>query len=253
VTRGGGARGRFAATAIAVLALTRVASLGAQLAATSPAMLDRAVFAERLHTEVTTAAGNADRHRTVERTARYGMKARGDTLVVTADTAALAELSDNVPVTVDVDAVIGGRWYLVFDGRHVARVVDAPFVPQEVVDVSDFATAMDDFLPPLPPAIAIGAQLADSAHRSWKRLADSAGMQRYHWTAPHHGDSTFTTPDGVAVAVTTDVREESSAAWHLARGPIAWSRRIETTATTHFSGRTIRAVVDARVTVRRVQ
>jgi hypothetical protein len=217
-------------------------------------MLDHAVFGEQVRSDVVTATGTADRHRVVVQTARYAMVARHDTLMVTADTLALSETSDNVPSTVDVDAVIGGRWLLTFDAHGTAATVDRPFVPQEILDVSDLGRAMDDFFPPTPPpGLAVNARVADLAHRTWRRLADSAGEQRYSWTVPRHADSSYVTPDSVAISVSTDLNETGVAAWHPTRGPVAWSRRLETTATTRFAGRTLRAVVDQRIIVRRVQ
>ena len=50
------------------------------------------------------ASKSAEQVRRIARTARFGITARGDTLVVTADSLDLRETSDGVERTIDVDA-----------------------------------------------------------------------------------------------------------------------------------------------------
>jgi hypothetical protein len=210
-----------------------------------------AAFVEQVHSDVTTQSGTAELHRIILRSARYSTVRRADTLVVTADSLHLDETAGNTHRVIDVDAVIGGRWKLVAGGPGKANVVDAPFVPGEVADVSDLGSAMDDFFPMVPPALAPGAQATDSSQRVWRRLTDSAREQRYHWSEQRHADSTSIGTDSVIVHAVVDTHEEGDLAWSAARGPLAWMRRIHTMVTSRFAGRTVRANVEQRIVVAR--
>lgn len=214
--------------------------------------LDGAAFDERVHSDVTTYSGSAERQRTVVRTTRFGMAVRGDTLVVTADSLALQESADGADRAIDVDAVTGGRWKLMLDPGGAARVTTRPFVPAEVADVSDLGVAMDDFFPVAPPGGAAPGAAREVAGRTWRRLADSAGLARYRWSRRRQGDSSYVAADSVAIRTSSDSREDGDLAWDALRGPVAWSRRVETTVTSHFAGRTSRALVTQRIEVRRV-
>jgi hypothetical protein len=218
-----------------------------------PLNLADATFVEQVHSDVTTQAGTAELHRTIVRMARYSTATRTDTLVVTADSLHLDETAGNIHRPIDVDAVIGGRWKLVASGPGKTRVVDTPFVPGEVADVSDLGSAMDDFFPVAPPALAPGAQSTDTSQRVWRRLADSAREQRYHWSERRHGDSTSIGSDSVLVHAVVDTHEEGDLAWSAVRGPLAWARRIQTLVTSRFAGRTVRANVDQRIVVARTR
>jgi hypothetical protein len=207
-------------------------------------------FVERVQSEIITQAGAAERHRTVVRTAGYQFVARADSLLVTTDTVALSESVNGIRTPVDVDAVIGARWKLLLDSRGTPVVLDRPFVPVSIADVSDVGTAMDDFFPPPPPRLATGATGTDSAGRRWGRIADSAGIERYHFSGTHRG-TTRDVGDSLTVESTQDATETTDLAWDRARGPVAWLRSILTTVTTRFAGRTVRAQVDQRIKVSR--
>jgi hypothetical protein len=218
-----------------------------------PLNLAGATFLEQVHSDVVTQSGSAERHRIIVRVARYTTATRADTLVVTADSLRLDETADNAHLLIDVDAVIGGRWKLIAGAPGLAAVVDAPFVPGAVADVSNLSSAMDDFFPIPPPALAPGAQSADSSQRVWRRLADSAREQRYRWSERRHSDSTSIGADSIPVQAVVDTHEDGNVAWSLARGPLAWTRHIQTTVMSHFAGRTVRATVDQRIAVVRTR
>ena len=226
--------------------------LGAQ-SARYPLNLAGATFFEQVHSNVASQSGTAELHRTIVRSARYGTAMRTDTLVVTADSLRLDETAGDTHRIIDVDAVIGGRWKLVAGGARMITVVDSPFIPGEVADVSDLSSAMDDFFPLAPPALAPGAQSTDSSQRVWRRLADSARAQRYHWTERQHADSTSIGTDSVIVHAVVDTHEEGDLAWSATRGPLAWMRRIQTVVTSRFAGRTVRANVEQRIVVTRTR
>lgn len=220
------------------------------LAAQAPLVpsLDGAVFVERVRTDVSSRAGLGERHRVIDRYARYQVALRGDTLVVTADSVDLAETADGVRRVVDVDAVVGGRWKLVSGERTALRVVDRPVTTTDIADVSDVAAAMDDFLPAPPPELAVLAQTTDSNGRAWRRLADSAGTRRYRWSRHGRGDpSTGLSDLGAGVSSTIETSEDVSLAWSA--GPRSWNRHIQSTVTTLVGTRTVRASIDQRIVV----
>ena len=234
---------------VAVAVILAPAALAAQY---NVDRLAGARFTERVQSEIITQAGASERHRTVVRSARFVITTRGDTLVVTTDTVALTESIAGERTAIDVDAVIGARWKLLLSARGAATIIDRPFVPPTVSDVSDIGTAIDDFFPPSPPNLANGAAMTDSAGRKWRRLSDSAGMQRYRFSATRRG-ITRDVGDSVTVESSQDAAENTDLAWDALRGPIAWTRSILTTVTTRFAGRTVRAQVDQRINVRRVR
>jgi len=175
-------------------------------------------FVEHVQSEIITQAGPAERHRTVVRSAGFVITARGDTLVVTTDTVALTESISGERSTSDVDAVIGARWKLLLSSRGVPAIIERPFVPPTISDVSDIGTAMDDFFPPSPPNLANGAATTDSAGRKWRRVADSAGMQRYRFSATRRSN-TRDIGDSVTVESSQDAAENTNLAWDALRGP----------------------------------
>ncbi len=235
----------------AILAIALIGLRGTLTAQYTAEHLVGTRFVERVQSEIVTQAGAAERHRSVVRTAGFTITARGDTLMVTTDTVALTESVSGERATIDVDAVIGARWKLLLSSRGAATIIDRPFVPPAVSDVSDIGTAMDDFFPPPPPTLAAGGATTDNAGRMWRRFADSSGMQRYRFGATRRG-STRDIGDSVTVESTQDGSENAAMAWDPQRGPIAWTRSILTTVTTRFAGRTVRAQVDQRIIVTRV-
>ena len=217
--------------------------------AQSPARL-AGTYTESIHSEIVTQTGASERHRSVVRTAQFGVASRSDTSVVTADTIHLTESVDGVRHTVDVDAVIGARWKLLLHLRARVTVIERPVVPVHIADVSDIGTAMDDFFPAAPPRLAIGAGATDSAGRKWRRLTDSVGIERYHYAGVRR-ETTHTSSDSVPVESAEAGAEDTELAWSATRGPLAWTRHIQTGVTTRFAGRTVRAQVDQRIAVRR--
>lgn len=213
--------------------------------------LDGATFAEELRSEVKTESGVAQRSRSIIRRANYSFALRRDTMMVTIDTIWLHENAEGVDRTVDVDPAIGARWLLLLDSSGKVTVEDEPVVTRDIVDVSDVRTAMDDFFPPPPPALAIRGVVTDSAHRTWRRLADSAGVQRYHLSQQQHGNGSQALGDSVSVRSEQEATEETDIAWDASRGPLAWSRHILSALTSRYSGRTMRASADQHIVVRR--
>ena len=242
----------MSAQALLLAALALPGVLAGQIPRYDVRHLDSAVFVERVHSEITTQSGTAERHRSVNRMVQYSLAGHADTVVATSDTVSLNENADGVVTDVDVDAVTGARWAFLLDAHGTATMLDSPVVPRSVADVSDLGTAMDDFFPPSPPRVGVDAYPVDSSGRQWHRLADSAGTERYHYSGTRNDANRISSSDSVRVESTTAVTESADFAWDPQRGPLAWNRQILTVVTTHFAGRTVRANVEQRVVVRRI-
>lgn len=212
-----------------------------------------AVFIEHIESDITSQSGTAAQQRNVVRTSTFSFSVHTDTLVMTADSIALGETANGATRTIDVDAIVGGIWKILMQPDGSAVVTDAPFVPRSVADVSDFATAADDFFPLVPPAIAAGKDRTDAAGRTWKRLADSAGIERYHLSGTKRSNSTRSLADSVAVRSSETATENSDVDWSSVLGPVRWKRHIVTVVSAEFSGRTVRATADQQISVIRLK
>ncbi|MEP6590304.1 MAG: hypothetical protein ABJC19_03890 [Gemmatimonadota bacterium] len=213
--------------------------------------LDGAHFTEAIRTEVTTRVATSESHRQISRDARFAVTLQGDTLTVSADSLILTELSDGRSRTLDTDGFVGGRYLFQLDSLGRAALLERPFVPDDLIEVSDVGRAMDDFFPSLPPAMIVGAEATDASARHWRRLTDSSGVQRFRWTVEQEHNGTEAVADSVTAAVSGSSHEVSALAWSPTRGPLHWSRRIESDITTRLRGQTIRATVIQRIAVKR--
>ncbi|MEO5798192.1 MAG: hypothetical protein ABIZ70_00600 [Gemmatimonadales bacterium] len=215
--------------------------------------LDGAHFTESIRTEAITRLASTSRRRLLARDAHFTSTLRGDTVVVSADSVTLSELADGHSRTLDTDGFVGGRYHLVLDSLGRANILERPFVPDDIVEVSDLGRAMDDFFPPLPPGIAVGATDTDPDGREWRRLADSSTLRRYRYHLVTQRNAHEPTPDSVDVTVTGKSDETSSLAWSTLRGPMNWTRRIESDVTTRLRGQTVMGSVVQRIEVSRAK
>ncbi len=220
-------------------------TVGAVGSASAQARPDTARYTESVRATVTTRSGTSVRERRLVRDARYRFTNHGDTTAVVAESMALAEIEDGAREDVDVDAVIGGRWLVV--GR---RVVERPFVPQEVAEVSDLAVVMDDFLPMVPPALGQGTEVHTGVTH-WERLADSAGARRYRWLANARSTSAHVVADSVPLQASEDRTESGTGTWAADGRPIAWRREITSQVSSTVRDRTVHAEVTQVIVVHR--
>lgn len=211
---------------------------------------DTTRYTESVRTRVVAHSGSSTRERRVVREARYTIVDSGRITIVRADSIALTEVSGGATRQVDVDAVIGGRWVLdVYDGAP--RVVDRPFVPDDIADVSDIGRSLDDFWPPNPPTVPVG-EVRTVGAVGWERLADSAGLTRYQWNTRVSLDTVRVVTDSVSMAI-EELREETGrGAWSvLASRPVAWRREVRATIETEVRRRVVRSEVEQVIVVRR--
>jgi hypothetical protein len=88
------------------------------------------------------------------------------------DSLRLSRRADGRTLTPDADGILGGRYIGLLGGDGEFRRVEAPWVPDEIAEVSDLTVALDDLFPVFNPVAT--RQLADSAGRKRYRLVHSA-------------------------------------------------------------------------------
>jgi hypothetical protein len=226
-------------------------SLLAQLPHYSPATLAGASYTEIIQTSVVSRTGTAEVRRSIARTARFGVSVSGDTVIVSADSLDLSESSGAETRRFDAGGLLGGRWKLMLARNGAPAVLTRPFVPDDIAEVSDVASAMEDFFPRTPPPMAVNAVSIDSARTRWERLPDSAGVQRFHWNLTRQRQGVQTVADTVPLTLRESSRESGELAWRSTGVPLAWTRTIHTEVTSTVRGRTVQSVVEQRIVVRR--
>ena len=153
------------------------------------------------------------------------------------DSLSLSRRADSATLAPDPSGLLGGRYrgLLTPDGRFVRAA--APWIPDEVAEVSDLSLALDDLFP----------DLAGSRVRS---LSDSAHIHRYRLTssketdAPPEGDRSF--------AVHESESSDGVLAW-AREGLLSWVRLVTAeTRVSETAQRAFRSVLAQRIEVRRV-
>ena len=142
-----------------------------------------AAFHETSHGTLDTQTGGRQRHETLRRDGVLQLRARpgGPAITIEAwyDSLTLSRRSADGTLAPDTDGLLGGRYRgtLSPDGRYAATA--RPFVPDEVAEVADVGGALDDLLPPIPPAaLAVGERWSDGAGLELERLPDSLAGRR---------------------------------------------------------------------------
>ena len=149
----------------------------------------------------------------------------------------------------DTDGLIGGRWRGTIAPHGEVVLEDRPFMPPELLAVSDLSDALLDFLPPLPvAALRTGGRWTDSLGLVVERLKDSAAndgtVERYRWRISTEGG---TQPLDSTARLRQTIRDEGVLAWSRQRGPLTWHREIEVEARIDAT-RGPRSPVQSRVT-----
>ena len=134
-------------------------------------------------------------------------------------------------VSPDTDGLVGGRWTGTILPHGQASLVDRPFIPPELAQVSDLSDEMVDFFPPLATVgLAVGKEWSDSLGLEVERLRDSTGagerLLRFRWRITSHGGGTPAVVD-TSVRLRQDIEDEGVLAWSPSRGPLGWRREIQ--------------------------
>ncbi len=224
-----------------------------------PAAFACSVFQESVTTSIRGTSGSAE---VADRGGRFGLlvlngrdssgvmllDAWYDSLEVWRETAAGREAPDT-------DGLVGGRFRGVLQPAGKYRSVKAPFIPNELADVADLASVMDDFLPLLPPApLAAGQQWSDTAGFTIRRLPDRGRTHHYRWTATRREGDRYAASDSLSVTLDQAIKETGELVWSPERGPESWTRQISVSARIPATGgvkRPVRSTVEQTVTVTR--
>lgn len=126
----------------------------------------------------------------------------------------------------DPEGFLGGRYrgLLLPTGAYESTAV--PFVPDQLADLADLRTALDDFFPLLadPPLKPGGVWRAEGIEI--RRVADRDGFGQYRWRKTSRISDSVTVEAGTA-RIEQQTTETGQLSWSASLGPAAWYRRIE--------------------------
>jgi hypothetical protein len=201
-----------------------------------------------------TSTGRASGEGTAERTAVWQLRARDSAGAVAVegwyDSLAIRRHTPAGDLVPDTDGLIGGRYRGRLDPAGHYEPSARPFVPDEVAEVADLSSALDDLLPPLPPLPLAPGKTWQAPGIAITRLADSVSrgraLLRYAVAVRHRSSEATPRGDTVPVALTQTMSEQGTFVWDHALGPVARRREIEVETSIPAGGR-IRAPVRSRV------
>jgi hypothetical protein len=171
------------------------------------------------------------------------------------DALAITRRSEEASISPDTDGLLGGRYRgrLSATGSYTASV--RPFVPDEVAEVAEMATALDDFFPRVPPrSLEVGEAWSDSLGLTIKRLPDSlssaVALRRFDLRKQAKSQLAASARD--TVELEQESTEVGRFVWHPQRGLLRRERSIvvETTVPPSRNVRhAVRSKVEQRLTV----
>ena len=245
---------RIAFVVFALLAAGPPGRLAAQTPAYTATQLACVAYEVRVHTAVTSDLQGRTRVESLRRTGILVVRGTplDSAIAIEAwwDTLRLWRRSDDQTLEPDAEGVLGGRYRgrLTFDGRFTRTA--EPWVPDDVAEVSDLTTALDDLFPPLPPSVLKrGERVANLAGDRFVRLADSSGRARYRVSASaatsHPADSARN------FAVEESEASDGVLVWG-GGGLLRWDRTVTAeTRVTEDPRRAFRSMVEQRIELRR--
>jgi len=196
-------------------------------------MLAEAAFDQRVRAEVRTQSGGATRTEQVSREGRLRFRVSGmaDTLRVEAwfDSLVIWREGPEGRVTPDPDPIIGGRFRGVVAPDGEMTVQTRPFVPDDLIEVTDLREVLNTFLPRLPRvALQAGAVWEAEGFRIVRRQDSAAGdarLQRYRWSRGQADTVEQGLTDSLRYQVRSQLEEEGDLVWDPTLGPLVWHRR----------------------------
>ena len=235
-------------------ALPRLSAQSAAAPSYNAAGLECARFAETTRSEIVTSTARSSGEGTAERSAVWQLRARDSAGAVALegwyDSLAIRRHTSAGDLIPDTDGLIGGRYRGRLEPAGHYEPSARPFVPDEVAEVADLSSALDDLLPPLAPealqpgetwrapGIAITRQ-ADTVARGRTLLRFSVDLRRRASESTPRGDT-------VPVALAQTTTEQGTFLWDPSLGLVARRREIEVETSIPAGGR-IRARVRSRV------
>ncbi|HKH82597.1 MAG TPA: hypothetical protein VKA25_02810 [Gemmatimonadales bacterium] len=217
--------------------------------------LNCAKFSETGQSKIFTESAGRSRRQTSSRAGLWQFRAtaskEGVTLEAWLDSLSLSRRSPEAVISPDTDGLVGGRYrgMLSHSGQYTATVL--PFVPDEVSEVADMSTALDDFFPPLPPKpLKQGQVWSDSQGLTISRLPDSTAagtpLSRFQLDRRHGAESAPTATDTLPLKLQQMTEEHGRFVWHPNFGLLSRDRTI-VVETTVPPSRTVRQTVRSRV------
>lgn len=229
----------------------------------SSAQINCARFLETAQSTILTQSGTRSQEQTSGRTGVWQFRARPAVDAVALegwlDSLVLWRRSKESTVRADTDGLLGGRYRGILSGDGTYLGQARPFIPDEVAELADMTTALDDFFPRLPPgSLRPGQAWRDSSSMTVRRLADSglAGVPLYRFelearretrSSPVAGDTTVLRLRQVSV-------ERGSFVWHPSLGLLRRDRRIVVTTNVPASRRVPQPVhshIEQHITIAR--
>ncbi len=210
----------------------------------SVAMLACATFHESVRTDIRSESGTALRLETAGRDGLLIVQAaRTDSGIgITAwyDTLQVWRQGPEGRSAPDAEGLLGGRWQGTLSPEGHYTRSEAPFIPDEVAEITDLRGELSDFFPLLASA-------------SFK--PSSPHDARYSWSLKARTDTTGAVNDTLALPMRRENQEDGSLTWDRKLGPIQWERTIVVNGSIAAAGpirRSIRSVVTQRIRVTRI-
>lgn len=229
----------------------------------SPLYLDGATYRQVVRSVITIAAGQERTRETSLREGRLQLRASGrDSLAVLEawfDSLTAWREGAGERVTPETDGVIGGRFRGDLTRLGGFRVTDVPFVPDDLAQVTDLATALADLLPPLPPtSLSPGQSTRDDFGTSFLRVPDGlvAGrrVERYRLVRQSESEESRLLPDSTEVRALRQERETGVFSWSRDVGLVRWDREVTVEVQVPAGGvvrRPFRTVIEQTIVVER--
>ena len=205
------------------------------------AQLACAIFGVRVSTTVTTEMQGRRRTEELRRDGRLMVRGTpsdsGILIEAWWDSLTLSRRADGATLVLDASGLLGGRYrgVLTPEGRFTRTV--APWIPDEVAEVSDLALALDDLFP-------------DFSVGTLRAVTDSAHVRRWRLTGTKETDAPATAerPFDVHESETSD----GVVAWG-GEGLLSWVREVAAeTRVAETARRAFRSQLGQRIEVRRV-
>jgi hypothetical protein len=201
----------------------------------TPGQLNCARFVEASESKIVTQSGRREQEQSTGRTGVWRFTAQparnGIALEGWLDSLALWRQLLKTTVRPDTDGLVGGRYHgvLTSGGSYQSRTV--PFVPDEVAELADMSTALNDFLPLLPgQPLGPGQSWSDSAGLTVRRLADSGmygvPLYRFQLEARRVSNAAPVPGDTAVIRLQQASEEQGTFVWHPSVGLIRRDRHI---------------------------
>jgi hypothetical protein len=249
-------RNVFVVTLVLLSAPPRGAGSGQdRIVAYTASQLQCARFQETSQSTIQTQTAGRTRRQTSERRGLWQFRAAPSTSAISLeawlDSLTITRHSPEATISPDTEGLLGGRYRGALSATGAYTSKARPFVPDEVAEMADMATALDDFFSPVPPGpLQVGKSWTDSSGLTIRRLSDSSlsGLPLFRFELERRGEVRVVARRGDTLSVprrqTTE--EHGSFIWHPTLGLVRRDRKIVVQTAVPMS-RTVRQPVRSRV------